>query len=265
MLARPCFIVCALAWTAGTATAQQAAELKRGVKELGDLKVKFADDKKAVQKQTADKFDALITAVASRAKLSGAERVSLAKKWADEKERFLKYDELSADADLAPTGLQYGLKIHDKYKPVSKKYDALMKAALNAKEAVFAGELRDEKQTFDETHFSGRREFVKDVVWNGSRYDGNDAVVFRLRVGEVTGDVFKARAAQNFPVAKHPIYEIAGSIDGLWVKGVSTRQIQGKTGALSFEGVVLGKTMILGIGGINPQGRPVNGQVIVSK
>ena len=65
--------------------------------------------------------------------------------------------------------------------------------------------------------------------------------------------------------AEHPIYEIAGSIDGLWVKGVSTKQIQGKAGALSFEGVVLGKTMILGIGGVNPQGRPVNGQVIVSK
>jgi hypothetical protein len=261
----PLTAVLALVFFASLAPAQNRNEADRESSELNRLKSQFVEEKQKARDAASAKFDALIKSVAQRTKLKPSERVSLAKKWTDEKGRFLKDEEISPEADLAGIGLQYGLKVSEKYGPLSKKYNDLINVALLRGEMKAADDLRAAKQQFEEQHLPGRRAFVRGAHWEGSRYDGRNAVTIHLWVHELTGDVFKGRAAQNTSVGGHPVYEIQGSIDGLKVKIVSTKQIQGQARALVFDGVILGKTIFLAIGGLSANGQAVNGFAVVSK
>lgn len=249
----------------GVAPAQPPKDLKQLQKELEKLQADFLKDKEKAKNDVGKKLDGLIVSVKKKPGLTGAERSSLVDKWAEEKDRFLKSDEISEQTDHPKIWLDYGMVIQKKYKPVSSKADEAIKAAQAKNDDKTAGELREAKQGFEYQHFPGRRTFTQGVVWTGSLYEGKNAITFRLNVQELKGDVFKGRVAQNLNTANHPIHEVRGSIDGPYIKCAITGVVNGNAKVARYEGIVLGKTIILSSVRVGAKGAQIAGHVILRR
>jgi hypothetical protein len=247
-------------------------ELER--KQLDRLESQFLKEQKLARDAAAARFDALIAAVSRNPNLSGSERVSNSKIWAEEKELFVKYEQLSPRADLAELGLEYGLRVNAEYRPLAEKYEQLITAATRRKDMKIADELLTAKQKFDTANLPGRREFAAGTVWEGQRHGLAATVPFRLAIRDLTGSVFRGRVEVNFHVTGHPIFEIRGTIDGTRLQLTSTEQLQGRREQVSFDGVTLGKTILLEQAGVRlvrrgrrgrGDARPTGGYVVLEK
>src|SRR4051794_20695272 len=141
MFARIAMAVAALHLIAG-ASGAQAKDDRPGQSNLETLKTQFLVEKQKAQEVVIQKFDALIARASNKAGLKAAERVCLAQRWTADRDRFRASEQIPADSDLAPLGVQYAKRVSDKYRPVSKAYDAAIQAALNSKDANGAADLQ---------------------------------------------------------------------------------------------------------------------------
>jgi hypothetical protein len=251
------------------AAAQPPTAHEQNLKQLAKLESEFLKDQQAAKQTAAKRFDALLAEITKNPNIAGSERASLIRRWTDEKERFLKYDELRPDADLAELAIQYGFQVSDQYRPLGKKYDLLIGEALRRGENKPADEMLTAKGRFEREHLNGRQEFTAKTVWEGTRQNRNNTIPFRLAVDNRTGDVFQGQIDINGPVTGHPIFEIRGTIDGARLQISTARQRQGAPEQLDLEGVVIGRSMFLRMQGLRARrgrgARPTGGFVVLSK
>lgn len=124
-------------------------------------------------------------------------------------------------------------------------------------------ELREQKNAFDAQYVRGLQYFQKDSVWEGTRTVGKNTTSYRWVISDLTGDVFSGRGAIDLLLPGHDVYELNGVIDGIGVKAKSGRMIQGFARSLTFEGVVLGRTMIVLQDGKDAAGTRVKGYAML--
>ena len=221
---------------------------EKEAKELETLSKQFLADKSRAQATAAAAFDVVKRRMLSRPGMTPAAKRSLEKSWDQDKTRFMEADELPKHSDLARVGLDYGINVSKRYRPLWAKYGALVKAAMDRKDTAAADALLKHQKDFEEKFLPGRRAFAANTVWKGERTYAKNTVPCVLRVGPVNGVVFDGMAAQNMGVANHPRFKIKGELVGMEVAVESTKVEQGKVRGLKLTGVVLGSTMVLSDG-----------------
>ncbi|MEX2317117.1 MAG: hypothetical protein WD669_08195 [Pirellulales bacterium] len=254
---------------AAESPAQSPSKREQDLKQLARLQSEFLKDQQQARAAAGAQFDTLVNEMSKKPNIGGSERASLVRKWTDEKERFLKYEELQPHADLADLAIEYGFRVSDQYRPLGKRYDLLIGETLRLGENKSADQMLSDKEQFERAHLAGRREFATGTVWQGTRQNRANTVPFRLAVHNVTGDVFQGRVDINGPVTDHPAFEVRGLIDGTRLQISTGRQLQGKPEQFNMEGVVIGKSIFLRMAGVKARrgggARPAGGFIVASK
>jgi hypothetical protein len=250
----PLTFVCLLTLGAGLAPAQNGID--RMLDDLDGLKARFVSDKQAAKQAALRKFDDLIRQV-TNGRGKAADRLAMADRLRAERKAFAAQEDFPEGSEFIDIGWKYGTTLVQKYQPLSKKFDAVMNQCIKDGNLELAKRVKADKEKFDDLHLPGRKYFAPGANYTGTRYVSGAGRLYSFRVTGLNSGVFKARAEQDLQSAGHPILDVTGSLDGIHVRCSRLAVVQGgnANAVKSFEGVVLGKTLILEILVVPPKGQ----------
>jgi hypothetical protein len=231
--------------TLATSRAWPQDKIDKQTAYLQVVQAQFVKDKETEKQKVLNKFDVLIKNVTNNSKLKPADRLSLTEKLRSERKVFAEKEDLPENSDVVQAAWDYALAVVRKYKPVSTTFDQMMNAYIKVGKTDQAENIKADKDKFDQEHLPGRKHFTAGAEWTGTQYEGTNGTLFRFRIVELQGSVFKVRVEKNFTVGGHPIFEVSGSLDGILVRCARAAPIQGNVQLSACEGVVLGQTLIL--------------------
>jgi hypothetical protein len=237
-------------------------------KQLADLealKAKFLKDKETAKQKVLDKFNALIQQVTVSGRGKAADRLSLADSLREERQVFAEKEDVPDNTAVLGAAWEYGIALVIKYKPVSTKFNDLIAACLNAGRIDQAKKTKADKEQFDNDHLPGRKQFAGGAAWTGSQFEGGNGILSRFQVTELRGTLFKGRLERNIQVGGHPIFDVAGRLDGIFLEFTRLVPVQGSIGLTECKGIVLGQTMILRLITVSRKGIPTVGLAVLRK
>lgn len=233
-------------------------------KELDSAKLEFGKGRAAAKKTALGKFDYARNVINARPH-KPSEKQALLAELESAKQRFDRQGQWPEAADLLDAGFAFGVSLSVAYHKLAAAFERLIKAHQDAKDTAAAGRVTDDKLRFEADELPGRKGFRAGAAFAGERRGGKQAIPFTLRITDMTGPVFEARVEENMQVVNHPILKARGSIEGVKFGCATTEVVQGKLRALTFDGLVLGDRLLIGIGGIASSGRPAGGIVTLGR
>ena len=254
----------AMLTAAAPTLARADAKVDRLLKELDQAKLEFGKGRAAAKKTALGKFDYAMSVVRSQP-LKPTEKQGLLAEVESAKQRFDQQGQWPESADLVDAGFVFGMSLSIAYLKLSAAFERLVKAHQDARDTSAAGRVTDEKTRFESDELPGRAGFKAGAGFTGERRGLKKAIPFSFRVQDMSGPVFSGRVEQDMGVTNHPILKVKGSIDGIKFGCTTAEVVQGKVRELTFDGLVLGDRLLIGVGGIGSNGRAAGGIVTLGR
>jgi hypothetical protein len=244
----------------GTGDTDEPVPVKGPKSEVDVARQTFGQEILRAREITLKRFDVVAQQIHKNPRLTASVRLSLIKELKQHKERFAEDGTWPDNPQLAAEALQYAGRLYKAYLPVAKVYERQIDSHMKAGDIASAEKCMQQRARLEETIRGDS--FRVGSKWHGSRGDLGGSSLFTLEVKKLTDTVFEAEAHHNPGVPGHPIFEIRGVLSGNRLGCDTSRLIRGKGQMLKFDGFIIGNKMVLAVGGIHSDGKPVSGNLI---
>ena len=228
-----------VAWVIASVTVANADatnEFDSAVKKYQTLKSN--SDKKMLKA-----FDRVIAQIRTNRNLSAETRNRHILEIQDEKQRFVKSNELPySDGMLLPT-LAYVNELYGKSTRLNVMFESALERAIgDRKEFDRIESIKDRVQSI----LPGRTEIGGNTQWNGSRALANGRVVdFYVRITRYQNNSFEGEIWQDVTTGGKTGWAFEGKLEGNAIELVTKKILYGKAGQMDLRGFVIGNRIIL--------------------